>query len=56
MKNGDDISIIATGGIIVDCLKAADLLKKKGVNAQSYFNAYNKTFRRVFNKRLCNKK
>ena len=34
MKNGDDISIISTGGIIVDCLKAADLLKKKGVNAQ----------------------
>ena len=41
MKNGDDISIIATGGIIVDCLKAADL-SEKGVNAEVIFN---KTFR-----------
>jgi len=34
MKAGDDITIIATGGIIVDCLKAADKLEKKGVDAQ----------------------
>ncbi len=34
MQSGKDITIIGTGGIIVDCLKAADLLKNNGLSAQ----------------------
>ena len=34
MQSGKDITIIGTGGIIVDCLKAADLLKENGLSAQ----------------------
>jgi transketolase len=34
MQSGKNITIIGTGGIIVDCLKAADLLKQNGLSAQ----------------------